>query len=334
MTFSGTADGRLRSAVRGQQRGESPTSAPSLSHHATRNTQHASQVLSVVVVAHNVKHLLRDCLRSVCASRTPFAFEVCVVDTGSDGSAGMVRAEFPRVLAIEAPTNPGFGAATNLGLRRARGAYCLLLNPDTVVPPDALAALVAAMEADPSIGILGPKLVRANGQLDLACRRSFPTPWNALCHFLRLPKLFPRWPLVGRYNLTYRDPDEACDVDAVTGACMLLRRRVLDEIGLHDETFWMYGEDLDLCWRSKARGWRTRYHPAVSIVHLKGQSSKARSLRCTYEFFRAMHVFYRKHYARHSPPLKNVVVTLGIAGFGAAALVADRLRPAALRRVS
>jgi GT2 family glycosyltransferase len=291
-------------------------------------------LLSVVIVAHNVVDLLRDCLRSVYASRAPFEFEVCVVDSGSDGSAGVVRAEFPGTTVLEAPDNPGFGAASNLGLRRARGAFCLLLNPDTVVPRDALARAAAALQADPGVGILGPKLVRADGRLDLACRRSFPTPWNALCHFLRLPRLFPAWPLVSRYNLTYLDPDESYDVDAIAGACMLLRREVLEQIGLHDETFWMYGEDLDVCWRSRARGWRTRYHPAVEIVHLKGQSSKARSLRCTYEFFRAMAIFYHKHYAPQATHLERVLVTAGIATVGAASLVADRLRPPSLRRVS
>ncbi|MGH7751927.1 MAG: glycosyltransferase family 2 protein, partial [Gemmatimonadales bacterium] len=181
---------------------------------------------------------------------------------------------------------------------------------------------------------LGPKLVRGDGRLDLACRRSFPTPWNALCHFLRLPRLFPSWPLVSGYNLTHRDPDQAYDVDAIAGACMLFRREVLEQIGLHDESFWMYGEDLDMCWRSRGRGWRTRYHPAVEVVHLKGQSSKARSLRCTYEFFRSMSIFYHKHYAPQAPHWERVLVTAGIAAVGAASIVADRLRAPSLRRVS
>jgi N-acetylglucosaminyl-diphospho-decaprenol L-rhamnosyltransferase len=293
-----------------------------------------SALLSVVIVTYNVRDLLGSCLRAVFASRAPFRFEVCVVDTGTDGSAAAVRRDFPQVKVFEAPDNPGFAAANNLGLRHARGRYCLLLNPDTEVGPDALARTVAALEADPSVGILGPKLVRADGTLDLACRRSFPTPRNALFHFLRLPRLFPRHPQFGEYNLTYRDPDLAYDVDAVTGAFMLIRRRTLEEIGLLDESFWMYGEDLDLCWRSQARGWRTRYHPAVQVLHLKGQSSKRRSLQCTYEFFRAMHLFYQKHYARHAPALKNALVTAGIVAFGLGSLVLDRLRPPALRRVS
>ena len=297
--------------------------------------------LSIITVLHDVRELSRECLRSVYASQAPFAFELIAVDTGTDGSAAMVRAEFPAALVLEAPENPGYSAANNLGLRRARGRYFLLLNPDTVVPPDALAALVTRMESDPGdpsggrvIGILGPKLIRGDGSLDLASRRSFPTPENAAYHFLRLPKLFPGSPRFGAYNLTYRDPDQEYEVDSITGACMLIRRTVLEHIGLLDETFWMYGEDIDLCWRSKAAGWRTHYYPMVVVRHLKGQSSKRRSLRCTYEFFRAMLIFYWKHYAPRAGAVKNAAVTAAIVTIGACSLLADRLRPAEYRRVS
>lgn len=294
----------------------------------------AAPVLSVVILTHNVREVLRRCLESVFASEAPFAFEVIVVDSGDDGSAALVRETYPAAVVVEAPENPGYAAANNLGLRRARGAYCLLLNPDTVVPADAFALAVAALEADPGVGVLGAKLVLGNGGLDLACRRSFPTPKNALYHFLRLPRLFPRHPIFGAYNLTYLDPDDEYDVDSVAGAFLLVRRDVLDQVGLLDETYWMYGEDLDLCWRVRRAGWRTRYLPRVRVLHLKGQSSKARSLRCTYEFFRAMYVFYWKHYAPGASAIKNAVVTAGIVTIGALSLIADRLRPPAARHVS
>jgi len=295
---------------------------------------HQPPELSVVIVPYNVKALLRDCLDAVHASEAPFTFETIVVDTGTDGSAAMVRREYPEVHVIEAPENPGYAAANNLGLRRARGQFVLLLNPDTVVPPDTFAQAVAALDAEPTVGVLGAKLVRANGALDLACRRSFPTPRSALYHFLRLPRLFPRSARFGQYNLTYRDADEEYDVDSVAGAFMLLRRQVLDQVGLLDESFWMYGEDLELCWRAKQAGWRTRYVPRVRVLHLKGESSKNRTLKCTYEFFRAMHLFYRKHYAPAAPAIQNAFVTLGIVTIGAASLATDRLRPPHRRRVS
>jgi N-acetylglucosaminyl-diphospho-decaprenol L-rhamnosyltransferase len=290
--------------------------------------------LSIVIVTYNVAPLLRRCLESICASQAPFTFETIVVDTGRDGSAAMVRRDYPMASVLEAPENPGYAAANNLGLRGARGECLLLLNPDTVLPPDALARAVAALQRDPSVGVLGVKLVRGDGRLDLACRRSFPTPRTALYHFLRLPKLFPSDARFGAYNLTYRDPDQEYDVDSVAGAFMLLRREVLDQVGLLDETYWMYGEDLDLCWRAKAAGWRTRYVPSVRVTHLKGESSRTRSLKCTYEFFRAMHLFYWKHYAAGAPAAQNALVTAGIVAIGAASLAADRLRPETLRRVS
>ena len=176
--------------------------------------------------------------------------------------------------------------------------------------------------------------MRGDGSLDRACRRSFPTPENALYHFLRLPRLFPKSERFGRYNLTYLDPDDEYDVDAVAGSFMLIRREVLERVGLLDEVFWMYGEDLDLCWRAKEAGWRTHYYPAVRVLHLKGESSRRRSFKCTYEFFRAMLLFYGKHYARKASLVQNLAVTAGIVFLGAAALLADRLRPAELRRVS
>jgi GT2 family glycosyltransferase len=287
-----------------------------------------------VIVAYNVRTLLRNCLDSVRRSQAPFGVETIVVETGLDGSAAMVRREYPEVAVIDAPENPGYAAANNLGIRHARGEFVLLLNPDTIVPPDALARAVAELERDGGVGIIGVKLVRGDGSLDLACRRTFPTPRTALYHFLRLPKLFPNDARFGQYNLTHRDPDEPYDVDAVAGAFMLIRRPVLDRVGLLDESYWMYGEDLDLCWRAKAAGWRTRYFPAVTVLHLKGESSKSRSLKCTYEFFRAMHLFYRKHYAGEAPPAQNALVTAGIVVLGAASLASGRLRPAGLRRVS
>ncbi|HEU5317992.1 MAG TPA: glycosyltransferase family 2 protein [Chloroflexota bacterium] len=287
-----------------------------------------------MIVPYNVRTLLHNCLDAVRRSAAPFPFETIVVDTGLDGSAAMARREYPEMTVLEAPENPGYAAANNLGIRRARGEHVLLLNPDTVVPPDAFARAVAELERDSSVGILGVKLVRGDGSLDLACRRSFPTPRTALYHFLRLPKLFPRSARFGQYNLTDRDPDREYDVDAVAGAFLLIRRAVLERIGLLDESFWMYGEDLDLCWRAKAAGWRTRYYPRVTVLHLKGESSKSRSVKCTYEFFRAMHLFYGKHYAAAAPSAQNALVTTAIVALGAASLASGRLRPAGLRRVS
>ena len=290
--------------------------------------------LSVVIVTYHVPDLLRRCLDALARADAPFGVQTIVVDAGMDGSGADLRCTDPRVEVIDAPENPGFGAACNLGARRATGRWILFLNPDTEIPRDGLVRAVAALEADPAVGIVGPKLVRPDGSLDLSGRRSFPTPLNALYHFLRLPKLMPRSRRFGAYNLTYIDPDDEGDVDAVAGSFMLVRRDALEASGLFDETYWMYGEDLDLCLRVRDAGWRARYVPSVVVTHLKGQSSRRRPFRCTYEFYRAMMIFHWKHWARDASPAVNFAVSAGIVVLGALAIVRDRLRPPARRRVS
>ncbi|MBI3976614.1 MAG: glycosyltransferase family 2 protein [Chloroflexi bacterium] len=290
--------------------------------------------LSVVVVSYNVAPLLRDCLRSVLASRD-VDFEVFVVDNCSgDGSAAMVRAEFPGVRLIESPRNGGYAYANNLALRQARGRFLLLLNPDTAVPPDGFRTLVDYLIAHPAVGAVGPKLVRADGSLDLACRRSFPTPEVALYRMLGLSRRFPRSRRFARYNLTYLDPEEEAEVDSLVGACMLVRREVVDQCGLLDEAFFLYGEDLDWCYRFKQRGWRVMYFPAVTVLHYKGESSRQASYRATRTFYRAMLIFYRKHYAPTAGAFLNGAVVGAIYLRGALAYLQNLLRPADQKRVS
>jgi N-acetylglucosaminyl-diphospho-decaprenol L-rhamnosyltransferase len=185
--------------------------------------------------------------------------------------------------------------------------YALLLNPDTEVPPDALGRVVAFADADAEIGVLGPKLVRPDGSLDLACRRSFPTPELSAYRMLGLSRLFPHSRRFGRYNLTYLDADVTAEVDSVVGAFMLVRREALDQVGLLDEAFFMYGEDLDWAFRIKAAGWKVVYYPGVTVLHVKRASSR-QSPRAQVEFWRSMEIFYRKHYAAETPWLIHVAV--------------------------
>jgi GT2 family glycosyltransferase len=212
--------------------------------------------------------------------------------------------------------------------------YVLFLNPDTVLPPNALSRTVGFMEARREAGIMGPKVVKLDGTLDLACRRSFPTPSSSLFKLTGVSKLFPRSRLVARYNLTYLSDDEMAEVDSVMGAYMLVRAEALEEAGLFDERFFMYGEDLDLAFRIKARGWKVFYYPAVEVLHHKGASSRKQSERSIREFYRAMQVFYHKHYAPHSNGLVNAVVGLGIRLRGSIALLQNALRPAEKKRVT
>lgn len=272
--------------------------------------------LGIVIVNYNTRDLLQACLHTVYASRGDFTFEVCVVDNGStDGSGEMLEAEFPQVRRILNPDNRGYPAANNQGLRLLgfpdgvdAPRFALLLNPDTELPPDALAKMLAFLDAHPEAGVAGPKLVRQDGSLDLACRRSFPSPEVSFYRFSGLARLFPRSRRFGRYNLTYLDPDERAEVDAVVGAFMMLRREAIAQVGLLDEGFFMYGEDLDWCYRIKAAGWKVYYNPEVTVLHIK-RAASTRNPRAQVEFWRAMEYFYRKHYAAHTPwPVHTLIL--------------------------
>lgn len=276
--------------------------------------------LGIVILNWNTRDLLRDCLRSVFAARGNLTLQVCVVDNASsDGSAAMLRAEFSQVLLVESPRNDGYAAGNNLGLRALKfdvartdePRYVLLLNPDTVVPDSALTGLVAYMDAHPACAVLGPKLVLPTGELDLACRRSFPTPEVSFYRLTGLSKVFPKSRLFGRYNMTYLDPDVETEVDSVVGACMLVRREAIAQAGLLDDKFFMYGEDLDWALRIKKLGWQVRYYPGVTVVHVKRAASR-RSHKAQIAFHEAMLYFYKKHYARVTNPIVGALVVLGI----------------------
>jgi len=270
--------------------------------------------LGIVITSYNTRDLLRTCLRSVYASQGDFTFETCVVDNASpDGSAKMVAAEFPQVRLIANAENVGYPSANNQGLEafgfsdlptnrptNPPPTFALLLNPDTELPQDALARMLDFMAEHPDAGVAGPKLVLLDGSLDLACRRSFPTPEIAFHRLLGLSRFFPRSRHFGRYNLAYLDPDQVAEVDSVVGAFMLVRAEAIAQAGLMDGQFFMYGEDLDWAYRIKAAGWKVYYNPAVTVLHIKRAASR-HSSRAQIEFYRAMDIFYRKHYAAQTP---------------------------------
>jgi len=278
--------------------------------------------LGIVIVSWNTRDLLRDCLKSVQASQGDFTCQVIVVDNASaDSSADMVRHEFPAVRVIANDDNRGFPAANNqgfrtLGLEQGCGdgapRYALALNPDTVLPPTALRDMLAYMDADPKIGVAGPKLVLLDGSLDLACRRSFPTPEVSLYRMLGLSKLFPHSRRFGRYNMTYLDPDLETEVDSVVGAFMMVRRDAIRRVGLFDEVFFMYGEDLDWAFRIKQAGWKVMYNPQVTVTHVKRAASR-QSTRAQREFYRAMLIFYRKHYRATTAWWLHSLILMGLA---------------------
>jgi GT2 family glycosyltransferase len=284
--------------------------------------------VSIVVLNYNTREHLRRCMRALAQDRStspsgrPLEIETFVVDNASsDGSAEMIATEFPSVRLIRADRNGGFAYGNNLALRQARGDAILILNPDTLMPPDGLGRMLRLLHAHPDVGIIGPKLLRPDGSMHLACRRSFPTPSVAFYRVSGLSRMFARSPRFGRYNLTFVHPDIPIQVDSVCGACLLVRRCVIDRIGLFDERFFMYGEDLDWCLRARQAGWTVRYEPSVVVQHLHGAASRKRALRTTFHFFRAMDLFYRKHYVKRYHPLVTGVVrtaiyaSLGVAMF-------------------
>lgn len=301
--------------------------------------------VSVIIVNYNTADLLRECLSRLLASRLDRPIEVFVVDNGSsDGSAEMVRAEFPRVELIASDKNLGFAGGNNLALRRVlaqepagaarRRRSVLLLNSDCFVEPESVNLTARFLDEHPEAGVVGPKLLLRDGRLDLACRRSFPTPSSAFWKLTGLSARFPRSQRLARYNLTYLDPEQVSEVDSVVGAYMHVRLAAIDDAGLLDESFFMYGEDLDWAYRIKEHGWKVYYYPEARALHYKGASSSRRSYRLIIEFYRAMYRFHRKHYAPRSFFALNLLIAAGILTRAGIALLLNLLRPSGRKRVA
>ncbi len=279
----------------------------------------AAKKLGIVIVNWNVSALLARCLNSIFASNGIESVHIIVVDNASqDDSVAMLQARFPEIELLLNKENQGYAAANNRGLR-AMGfggegevpCYALLLNPDTELPPDALMEMLQFMDERPEVGAAGPKLILPDGQLDLACRRSFPTPSVAFWHFSGMARRFPKSPRFARYNMTYMDEGKEIEVDSVVGAFMLVRAQAIEQVGLLDEIFFMYGEDLDWAFRIRKQGWQIRYNPRVVVQHVKRASSR-HSQRAKREFYRAMWLFYRKHYQASSSTWLHYLIMLGI----------------------
>jgi GT2 family glycosyltransferase len=269
--------------------------------------------LDVVIVSYRCEALLRDCLASLRANPTRVPMRVIVVDNASgDGTPGMVRREFGETELIEQPHNSGFSVANNIGIAAGDAPYVLVLNPDTRVTPGALDTVLGVLEERPEVGMAGPRLELDDGTFDHASRRSFPTPLSALGHFTGVGR---RAGAQGALA-AYRAPEvESGPVDAINGAFMMIRRQALDQVGAFDPRYWMYMEDLDLCYRFAQAGWTTWYEPAATVIHVKaGTSGKRRSWRLNRAFHYGMYRFYRDHYATGSNPLTNAAVYAGIAG--------------------
>jgi O-antigen biosynthesis protein len=313
--------------------------------------------VSVIVVNYNVREFLEQALSSVVRASAGLAVETFVVDNNSvDGSVEMVRAQFPGVQLIANEENVGFARANNQAIRRATGRYLLILNPDTLLQEDTLQALVAFMDARPDAGAAGCRILNPDGTFAPESRRAFPTPTVALYRMTGLSRLFPTSRTFGRYNLGYLPADQECEVDALSGSCMMVRRdailrsratardadaeargdgaptpppfEITDGAGLLDEDFFMYGEDLDWCYRIQQAGWRIHYTPSTQIIHYKGECTRKGELRYVRLFYGAMLRFAEKHFAgRHSRVVASLIRAgiLGRAGLSATAKLLSAL---------
>ena len=273
--------------------------------------------LEVVIVNYNTKERLEACLQSVFKSTNKYTFGVSVVDNAStDGSQGLVKnfiTEGHKSLKFfELDQNRGFTGGNNVALKETSADFVLLLNPDTVVLENTFEVVLDYMKSNPDVGIAGCKVLKPEGSLDLACRRKFPDPVNSFFRVTGLSLLFPKNRIISGYNLTHLPVNEVTEVDSVMGAFLMINREVMNKIGLLDERFFMYGEDLDWCWRVKEAGYKVMYYPKTSIVHYKGSASKKASTRSLYEFHRAMALFFDKHYKNKYLFLTRRLVYLGI----------------------
>lgn len=305
----------------------------------------AMEYVSVIIVNHNTAGLLMQCLSRVLESRLEHPIDVYVVDNAStDNSLSLVRTSFPNVKTISAPCNLGFAGGNNLALKEIlanvpddsdrKQRSVLLLNSDCFVEIDTIRLTSRFLDEHHEAGAVGPMLVLRDGELDLACRRSFPTPSSAFYKLSGLARRFPKSKRFAKYNLTFLDPNKIAEVDSVVGAYMHVRLAAIDDAGLLDESFFMYGEDLDWAFRIKEHGWKVFYYPEARALHYKGASSSRRSYRLIIEFYRAMYLFHRKHYASQTFALINWLIAAGIFLRACVALGLNLVRPATGKRVA
>ncbi len=272
--------------------------------------------LSIVIVSYNVKYYLEQCLCSVARACRGLDAETWVVDNASsDGSVGYARSRFPDVHFIENRENVGFSRANNMAIRQAKGEYVLLLNPDTVVGEDTFSGCLRFMDSHPEAGATGVAMLKDDGSFAWESRRGMPTPFTSFCKMAGLCALFPRSRRFGRYYMRYLDKDETNQIDVISGAFCMVRRSALDETGLLDEDFFMYGEDIDLSYRLLQRGYKNYYQP-FRILHYKGESTNKSSFRYVHVFYKAMLIFFNKHYRSSNrwlaPFIRTAVVVRGM----------------------
>lgn len=278
--------------------------------------------ISIIIVNYNVKYFLEQALHSVRKAIKGLEAEVFVVDNNSvDGSCEMLKRTFPEVVLIENKNNPGFSKANNQAIRLAKGEYILLLNPDTVVEEDCFLKICKFMDETPDAGALGVKMIDGKGRYLPESKRGLPSPQVAFYKMFGLGKLFPKSKKFGRYYLGHLSKDETNEVEVLAGAFMLLRKTILDKIGLLDEDYFMYGEDIDLSYRITKSGYKNYYFPNTTIIHYKGESTKKATVNYVFVFYRAMIIFAQKHYSQKHAQLFSFLIHCAIYARATVALI-------------
>jgi GT2 family glycosyltransferase len=256
--------------------------------------------LSICIVTLQARDYLKECLKSISENTHRISLEIIVVDNGScDGTQEMLASEFPYIHLIQNLQNEGFSRPMNKALHASQGRYLLLLNPDTVVQPHAFEVMMKFMDENAEVGICGPKLLNQDGSMQKQCRRSAAGPWDTFTYISGLAGLFPKSELFGGYLMTYKDEDVIHEAEAVSGACMLIRREVVEQIGYLDERFFAYQEDADYCFQARKAGWKVIYFPEVKIIHYGGRGgTRVFPLQAILEWHRSYWLYYRKNFAR------------------------------------
>jgi GT2 family glycosyltransferase len=269
--------------------------------------------LSVIIVNYNVKYFIEQCLHSVVKAVKNIDSEIFVVDNNSvDGSCEMIRSKFSQVNLIENKVNLGFSKANNQAIKKSKGKYILLLNPDTVVEEDSFRKCLNFMDNHPEAGALGVKMIDGTGNFLPESKRALPRPDVAFYKVFGLASLFPRSKVFGKYHLSYLDKDEINEIDVLSGAYMFMRKEALDKTGLLDESYFMYGEDIDLSYRIQQSGYKNYYFPDTIIIHYKGESTKKGSINYVLVFYKAMIIFANKHFSAKNARLFSLLINLAI----------------------
>ncbi len=269
--------------------------------------------LSVIIVNYNVEHFLEQCIDSALIASKAVSTEIIVVDNNSvDGSMQMMATKFPDIKRIENKDNVGFSIANNQGIMISKGEYVLLLNPDTIVEADTFEKVVSFMDEHPNAGGLGVKMLDGKGRFLPESKRGLPTPQAAFYKMFGLSKLFPKSKMFASYHQGHLNEDDINEVEILSGAFMLMRKSVLDEVGLLDEDFFMYGEDIDLSYRIILGGYKNYYFPETRIIHYKGESTKKNTVNYVYVFYNAMVIFAKKHYSKKNAKLFSILINTAI----------------------